>query len=143
MPDDAERRGIGTPEQLRAHLKGFADVGVDQVVFIQQGGNNRHEDICSSLELFSKRVMPDFKARQAAHDRRKQEELAPYIEKAMAKIPPLERVDAAPVESYPVLMNKLSVDMSQLPAARLMGPAVMQIKDKLDEQERVAKAAAS
>jgi hypothetical protein len=33
--------------------------------------------------------------------------------------------------------------MSQRPAARLMGPAVMQIKEKLDEQARVAKAAAS
>jgi alkanesulfonate monooxygenase SsuD/methylene tetrahydromethanopterin reductase-like flavin-dependent oxidoreductase (luciferase family) len=135
--------GIGSPDEVRANLETFERVGVDQVIFIQQGGNNRHEDICSSLEMFAARVMPDFKARQAAHDRKKEEELAPYVAKAMAKIPPLEQLEPAPVESYPVLMNKLGVDMSQLPAARLMGPAVMQIKDKLDEQARVAKAAAS
>jgi len=33
--------------------------------------------------------------------------------------------------------------MSQLPAARLMGPAAAQIKNALDEQQKVAKAAAS
>ncbi len=85
MPDDAERRGIGTPDQLRAHLKGFADVGVDQVVFIQQGGNNRHEDICSSLELFAGDVMPGFKECCAERERAKLEELAPYLEQAMAR----------------------------------------------------------
>jgi alkanesulfonate monooxygenase SsuD/methylene tetrahydromethanopterin reductase-like flavin-dependent oxidoreductase (luciferase family) len=127
--------GIGSPDEVRANLETFEQVGVDQVVFIQQGGNNKHEDICSSLELFSRRIMPDFKARQAAHDQKKQQDLAPYIEKAMAKIPPLEAVEPGPIESYPVLMSKLGVDMSQLPAARLMGPAAT--------QERVAKTAAS
>ena len=39
--------------------------------------------------------------------------------------------------------SKLGVDMSQLPAARLMGPAAQRIKDALDEQQKVAKAAAS
>ncbi|HWP66002.1 MAG TPA: LLM class flavin-dependent oxidoreductase [Candidatus Limnocylindria bacterium] len=134
---------IGSPDEVRANLETFEQVGVDQIVFIQQGGNNRHDDICSSLELFAERVMPDFKARHAERERRKQEELAPYVEKAMSRIPPLEKVEAAPIESYPVLMSRLGVDMSQLPAARLMGPAVMQIKQALDEQEKVAKTAAS
>jgi hypothetical protein len=44
---------------------------------------------------------------------------------------------------HPVLMTKLGVDMSQLPAARLMGPAAQQIKNALEEQQKVAKAAAS
>ena len=38
-------------------------MGVDQVVFIQQAGRNRHEDICESLELFASRIMPEFKER--------------------------------------------------------------------------------
>ena len=42
--------GIGTPKQLREHLRKFADAGVDQAVFIQQGGNNLHENICEDLE---------------------------------------------------------------------------------------------
>jgi alkanesulfonate monooxygenase SsuD/methylene tetrahydromethanopterin reductase-like flavin-dependent oxidoreductase (luciferase family) len=85
LPDDAQNRGIGTPDQMRAHLKQFADVGVDQVVFIQQGGRNRHADICSSLELFSNAVMPEFKEREDERERRKMEELAPYLEEAMAR----------------------------------------------------------
>jgi hypothetical protein len=37
-------------KQLRAHLKSFEDAGVDQVAFIQQGGKNRHDHICQSLQ---------------------------------------------------------------------------------------------
>src|SRR5690606_15249838 len=56
--------GIGTPDQLRAHLRKFVDAGVDQTVFIQQGGKNKHEHICDSLNLFAEKVMPDFKAEE-------------------------------------------------------------------------------
>jgi len=77
--------GIGTPDQLRAHLKKFEDVGVDQVSFIQQGGRNKHEHICEALTLFGKEVMPEFKERAAAREKKKQEELAPFIEKAMKR----------------------------------------------------------
>ena len=46
LPDNAGRGGIGTPDQVRAHLKGYEDAGVDQVIFVQQSGTNRHEHIC-------------------------------------------------------------------------------------------------
>jgi alkanesulfonate monooxygenase SsuD/methylene tetrahydromethanopterin reductase-like flavin-dependent oxidoreductase (luciferase family) len=81
----APPNGIGTPDQVRTHLQAFEGTGVDQVVFIQQGGNNRHEDICESLDLFAARVLPDFKAREAERERRKMEELAPHIERAFAR----------------------------------------------------------
>ena len=58
LPEAGAARGIGTPEQLRAHLKSFEDSGVDQVAFIQQGGKNRHDHICQSLELFAREVLP-------------------------------------------------------------------------------------
>ena len=77
--------GIGTPDQLRKHLRGFQDSGVDQVAFIQQGGRNKHEDICDAMELFASEVMPEFKEKEAARVARKAEELAPYVEKAMAR----------------------------------------------------------
>jgi alkanesulfonate monooxygenase SsuD/methylene tetrahydromethanopterin reductase-like flavin-dependent oxidoreductase (luciferase family) len=77
--------GIGTPETLRAHLRAFEASGVDQVIFIQQAGNNRHEHICESLELFAAEVQPEFKAREAARQQAKAEELAPYIEAALAR----------------------------------------------------------
>ncbi|GMV63890.1 MAG: luciferase [Parvibaculum sp.] len=77
--------GIGTPDQLRQHLRGFAETGVDQVSFIQQGGNNKHEHICEALELFASEVMPEFKEHEAERQKKKAEELAPYVEKAMAR----------------------------------------------------------
>lgn len=85
LPDKGRGTGIGNPDQLREHLSDFERAGVDQVIFIQQGGKNRHENICESLELFSAKVMPDFKAREAERQAAKAEELAPYIERAMAR----------------------------------------------------------
>ena len=116
--------GIGNPDEVRKNLATFEEVGVDQTIFIQQGGRNRHEDICSSLELFAARVMPEFKARHDARAKKKAEELAPYVAKAMAKIPPLDpNAKIEEIESYPVLMARLGVEISQLPNQRQMGPA--------------------
>ena len=86
MPDmGAVAGGIGTPDGLREHLRKFEATGVDQVIFIQQGGRNRHDHICESLELFARRVMPEFIAHEDERLRRKQERLAPAIEAAMAR----------------------------------------------------------
>jgi alkanesulfonate monooxygenase SsuD/methylene tetrahydromethanopterin reductase-like flavin-dependent oxidoreductase (luciferase family) len=93
LPPAGSNRGIGTPEQVRAHLRGFAEAGVDQVAFVQQGGRNRHEHICESLKLFARDVMPEFHAEEEARQRRKAEELAPFIAAAMARKPPTGAVD--------------------------------------------------
>ena len=61
------------------------DVGVDQVIFIQQAGRNRHEDICSSLELFAAEVIPEFTAGEVDRQLRKADELAPFVEAALAR----------------------------------------------------------
>jgi len=84
-PRETFQRGLGTPEQMRAHLRGFAEAGVDQVVFIQQGGRNRHEHICAALELFAREVMPEFRDAEAAHQQRKLETIGPIIEAAMRR----------------------------------------------------------
>jgi hypothetical protein len=76
---------IGTPDDLRRTLTTFQDAGVDQTIFIQQGGRNRHEHICEALELFAAEVMPEFHEREAERERRKREELAPYVEAAMKR----------------------------------------------------------
>ena len=98
LPEEGGNRGIGTPDDMRKHLRGFADAGVDQVTFIQQGGRNRHEHICEALELFASDVMPEFKEFEAERQRKKAEELAPYIEKAMAR---KERMKALTDEEIP------------------------------------------
>ncbi len=82
------RGAIGTPDQLRALLRAYAEVGVDQVIFVSQAGNNRHEDICESLELFASEVMPEFHEGEEAREKAKLERLAPAIEAALARREP-------------------------------------------------------
>ncbi len=77
--------GIGTPDNYRELVRGFQDAGVDQVIFLQQGGRNRHEHICESLELFEDQVLPEFAEDADERVARKNEELAPYIEAALAR----------------------------------------------------------
>jgi alkanesulfonate monooxygenase SsuD/methylene tetrahydromethanopterin reductase-like flavin-dependent oxidoreductase (luciferase family) len=77
--------GIGTPEDMLGHLRGFTAAGVDQVIFLQQAGRNRHEHICAALELFAAKVMPEFKAAAAAREAAKARELEPHIARALAR----------------------------------------------------------
>jgi alkanesulfonate monooxygenase SsuD/methylene tetrahydromethanopterin reductase-like flavin-dependent oxidoreductase (luciferase family) len=77
--------GIGTPDDMRAHLRAQQEAGVDQVIFLQQAGHNRHEEILASLELFGREIGPAFRAEAGAREARKQAELAPYVERALAR----------------------------------------------------------
>lgn len=77
--------GIGTPADMRSHLAGFQEAGVDQVIFLQQAGRNRHEHICESLELFAAEVMPGFSAEVEAREAKKRADLAPWIDAALAR----------------------------------------------------------
>jgi alkanesulfonate monooxygenase SsuD/methylene tetrahydromethanopterin reductase-like flavin-dependent oxidoreductase (luciferase family) len=79
--------GIGTPADMREHLRGYQEAGVDQIIFLQQAGRNRHQDICDALELFAARVMPEFKAEVEAREAAKSAALAPFIERALARKP--------------------------------------------------------
>jgi len=76
---------VGTPDKIRAKLREYEDVGVDQVVFISQAGKNKHEDICSSLNLFSTEVLGEFKEREQLNAKKKAERLAPVIANAMKR----------------------------------------------------------
>ena len=80
-----EGRAIGTPDAARSWLHSMRDTGVDQIVFIQQAGRNRHEHICESLELFAREVMPEFHEQEAERERAKAERLAPFVEAALAR----------------------------------------------------------
>ena len=77
--------GIGTPADYRTLALEFQDSGVDQMIFLQQGGKNSHEHILESLELFGDEVYPDFAAERDDREARKADELAPYIEAALAR----------------------------------------------------------
>jgi len=117
--------GIGNPDEVRANLEKFEDMGVDQVIFIQQGGRNRHEHICESLELFSRRVHAGFAERHAARARRKADELAPHIEKALARIPPLPVLEPVPeVDSYPVMMKRMNAPVDDLTIGQKLAASI-------------------
>jgi hypothetical protein len=100
---------IGTPKSVREHLKGYADVGVDQMIFIQQSGKNRHEHICEAMELFAREVMPELKEREDERVRKKEEELAPFIEAALERKPrmaPLAEQDVPNIESIGIVLER-------------------------------------
>ena len=63
---------IGSPDTIREKLLELEAGNVDQVILLNQAGKNTHEDICSSLELFGKEVMPEFQAREKEHQQWKQ-----------------------------------------------------------------------
>ena len=99
----SSRGAIGTPEHVRNHLRTFADIGVDQAVFIQQGGKNKHSDICASLELFAKEVMPEFHGSEQQRERHKMAELQPYIEAAFKRkqcLAPIAEADVPEIAAY-------------------------------------------
>jgi hypothetical protein len=73
---------IGSPETIRRRLREFEATGVDQVILLAQAGRTPHADICGSLELFAREVMPEFHAREAEHARWKADVLAGRIDLA-------------------------------------------------------------
>ena len=75
--------GIGTPDDMARHLRDFQDVGIDQVIFLQQAGRNTNQNIRESLELFAEKVMPDLTKDVEEREAKKAKELAPYIEAAL------------------------------------------------------------
>jgi alkanesulfonate monooxygenase SsuD/methylene tetrahydromethanopterin reductase-like flavin-dependent oxidoreductase (luciferase family) len=109
---------IGTPAQLRETLDVFQAAGVDQTIFIQQGGRNRHEHICESLELFAAEVMPRFREGEDARVARKMERLGPAIEAAFRR--KREQPAAPPIEipTYEAYGNTIALteeDLAKMP----------------------------
>ncbi|MFI4964811.1 MAG: LLM class flavin-dependent oxidoreductase [Caulobacterales bacterium] len=102
--------GIGTPADIRDHIAGFQDAGVDQVIFLQQAGRNKHEHICQSLELFAAEVMGEFKAQVAGREAKKAAELAPYIEAAMARKPWMQPLAADEIPVVPASRAKAQIN---------------------------------
>jgi alkanesulfonate monooxygenase SsuD/methylene tetrahydromethanopterin reductase-like flavin-dependent oxidoreductase (luciferase family) len=100
------RGATGTPDQIREYIQRFEDAGVDQLIFVMQAGKNKHEDICESLELFGREVLPEFKDRDEGIVNAKTKRLEPIIEAAMAR-----KVDDAPAMpdgySFPAMPRRM------------------------------------
>lgn len=135
----AGMKGIGTPEQLIENFRALEDAGVDQLILLHQCGAYKHEHICKSLELFAAEVLPEFKARDAIREKARQEELAPFIAKAMQNIQPLPAMEEIPpVEAYPLTWQKSSSGDPQSTADRRPGMTAfwqMQVGGKRPKKE--------
>jgi len=115
--------GIGTPDEIARHLQSFTDSGVDQTVFIQQGGNNKHAHICEAMELFADKVMPQFKTNQEERLAAKEAELAPFVEAAFARKAALgeamTELDEDEIPAFSAYGNSVAeVDLDSLPEAQ-------------------------
>jgi len=109
--DAAYASGIGTPDDMRRHLTGFQEAGVDQVIFLQQAGRNTHQQICESLTLFASAVMPSFKAEAAERERRKAEDLAPAVAAALKR-----KAWMQPLADNEIPVVRASVARAQVPS---------------------------
>jgi alkanesulfonate monooxygenase SsuD/methylene tetrahydromethanopterin reductase-like flavin-dependent oxidoreductase (luciferase family) len=98
IPDNAGRGGIGTPAEVAEHVERYSRVGLDQLIFVMQSGRTKHEHVCDSLRLFAKTVMPKYKALEADRQKRKETELAPYIEAALKRRGPAPSIREEDIE---------------------------------------------
>ena len=108
--------GIGTPADLRQHMNKFEQAGVDQVTFIQQAGMNKHEHIIESLELFAAEVMGEFKAREAEREAKKMAELAPYIERALARKVKMKALSDDEIPTFMALGRRIAEEAKIAPS---------------------------
>ncbi|HXH22941.1 MAG TPA: LLM class flavin-dependent oxidoreductase [Dehalococcoidia bacterium] len=70
------RAAIGTPDTLRAYLSKYEEGHQDVMLFIAQAGSRRHEDIMASIDLFGRKVLPDFKERhETVHKKWREQQL--------------------------------------------------------------------
>lgn len=110
----AGMRGIGNPQHLIENFRALEDAGVDQLIFLQQSGNYRHDHICKSLELFGSEVLPQFKEREIKRERERLEMLEPYIAEAQRNIQKPESMNVVPpVEAYPLVWNRMGTENPQ------------------------------
>ena len=72
---DSPTSAIGTPDQIREHLRALQAAGVDQVLLMHQAGQLDHDANCRSLELFATEVMPEFVEGEAEREAAKAERL--------------------------------------------------------------------
>jgi alkanesulfonate monooxygenase SsuD/methylene tetrahydromethanopterin reductase-like flavin-dependent oxidoreductase (luciferase family) len=105
-PEAVERalRGglIGSPETIRRKLHRFKESRVDSIILLNQAGRNTHADICESLELFAREVMPEFHALEPEHHAWKQKVLNGEIE--------LEEIDTSPYKERVGVGKGVTID---------------------------------
>jgi alkanesulfonate monooxygenase SsuD/methylene tetrahydromethanopterin reductase-like flavin-dependent oxidoreductase (luciferase family) len=111
---------VGTPASARAHFRALEDAGVDQVILLQQAGRYTDAQVRRTLTHLGEDVIPEFRARHDARAEEKQRELAPYIERALARRPAIAPVSAEPIDAYPVLWAKKGLSQEEMGTRRAL-----------------------
>lgn len=96
-PEGRTQDCVGTPDRIRKQLREFEEVGIDQVICLSQGGRIPHELLCTSMQLFAKEVLPEFKDREQAEAARRAENNARLAEIALPRRPAPASVKAETV----------------------------------------------
>jgi alkanesulfonate monooxygenase SsuD/methylene tetrahydromethanopterin reductase-like flavin-dependent oxidoreductase (luciferase family) len=63
--DDAMAIG-GSPDTVCRQVERWAEAGLDQLIFMLQAGNTRHDQVMRSIELIGEKVIPRFASRAPA-----------------------------------------------------------------------------
>lgn len=121
--------GVGTPDDVRGHLRALEAIGADQVGFVRQFGRTTHAEMCQELRTLADEVMPEFRARQAEAERRKAEELAPFIAAALARRRPEAALSIEETPSIMALPKRAALAQA---AGRAMEPWERQRLDNAD-----------
>jgi len=94
------------------------------------------------MQLFAYEVMPEFKTREIEREKRKQEELAPYVEKALARKQAMKPLRDEDIPVYIALGRKIAEEGTgterQKQNAKLWADAA---KVTLSDPDRTAPAA--
>jgi alkanesulfonate monooxygenase SsuD/methylene tetrahydromethanopterin reductase-like flavin-dependent oxidoreductase (luciferase family) len=117
--------GVGSPEQVRQHFRELEDAGVDQVILLHQAGDYRHDDICDSLELFGRSVVPEFVERHQKAAVERDRRLEPAIEKALTRVVPAPDIDPPVVDAYPLQLADQGVDAGRLGTKRAVDASLL------------------
>jgi alkanesulfonate monooxygenase SsuD/methylene tetrahydromethanopterin reductase-like flavin-dependent oxidoreductase (luciferase family) len=134
------RGAIGTPAQITELLRRYEEVGVDQAIFVLQAGDNKHEHICESIELFGKQVLPEFAERREKREAEKAERLSDACAKALARRSPTRQADPR----YVITPQGEPTPAQLISAARRAGQAAggrPTLKQRMTELGQVALAA--
>jgi alkanesulfonate monooxygenase SsuD/methylene tetrahydromethanopterin reductase-like flavin-dependent oxidoreductase (luciferase family) len=90
------RGAVGNPAQIRDYMRRYEACGVDQIILSCSAGNNRHEHIMETIELFAREVMPEFAERDEQAQQDKARRLEPVLEDVLTRKP---ATDHPPVDA--------------------------------------------
>lgn len=103
---DRQVPGIGTPGEFYDLVSAYDDAGVDQVIFLQQGGKNQHKDICRSLDMFGEQVLPRFVDGRDEREAQKAAELTPYVTAALERKPVMPALTESDIPTVEPIVRK-------------------------------------